>query len=67
MINERYGYFECGLDGETFQVLIPIDPVFNQETGQWDDTYIFDEQTSNDQLWQHWYDVHDTDRDGNLD
>lgn len=67
MINQWYGWFECGLDGEQFQVLIPTDPVLNEETGEMEDRYVWDEQTSGEQLWDHWWEVHDKDRDGNID
>lgn len=62
-MNERYGWFECGC-GEQFQDLILTDPVFNEETGQWEDSYTWDQDASGVRLWDHWYEVHDVDRDG---
>lgn len=67
MINPWYGSFSCGLDGETFQVLIPTDPVFNEETGEMEDRYIWDEEASAELMWDHWWEAHDKDRDGVLD
>lgn len=68
MIVERYGYVECGLDGEKFQDLIKQDDqVYNEEYGEWQDVFIWDQDASCKRLTDHWYEVHDKDQDGVLD
>lgn len=58
MINEKYGWYECGC-GERFQDLVETEIVFNEETGQEEQLYYWDEQTSGERMWAHWYAVHE--------
>lgn len=67
MIDPRYGTFSC-FCGEQFQDLVKLDePVYNEETGEWEDAYYWDQDASGIKMWDHWYEVHDKDRDGVLD
>lgn len=65
MIDERYGYFECGFDGAQFQVLRESTP--EDENPEWQPGYEWDEEASAELMWDHWYKVHDKDKDGNID